>query len=164
MNVFNRSQPTLNFFIRDTEGQSAVRNINDDLVPLFHSGDGAACGGFGGDVADAGSACGAGEAPIGNQGAVLIHSPSHDEGAGHVHLPHPRSTLWPLIADDQHISLLDLVVGNRVAGVLHGGKHSGPAFEIVHTGLDPRLFDHRPVGSQVAVEDRQSPFWTLGAL
>ena len=76
--MFDRLQPALNFFVRDAEGQGAVGDVNDDLVPLLHGGDGAACGRLGGDMADTGSPGGAGEAPVGNQCAVLIHSASHD--------------------------------------------------------------------------------------
>ena len=57
---------------------------------------------------------------------------------------------------------VDLIIGNSITGILHRGKDSGSSLEIVHAGLDPRLFDHRPVRSQVAVEDRQSAFRPFG--
>lgn len=102
---------------------------------------------------DTGPPGGAGEAPVGDQGTVLVHPTAYNKGACHVHLPHPRTTLGPLVPDDQHVPLLDLVVGHRPAGLLHGGEDPGLPLKVVHAGLDPRLFHHCALGGQIAREE-----------
>ena len=103
-----------------------------------------------------------GEASVGDQGAALIHATAHDQGCGHMHLPHAGTTLGPLVGDHQNVAVFDLVIRNGVAGLLHGVEHPGPALEVVHGRLDAGYLDHGALGGDVAVEDSQAALLPLG--
>ena len=103
----------------DLQLKAAGRDVNENFIAVLHQGDGAASGRLRGDMPDAGAMRGAGEAPVGDQGAVLVHTPAHDEGGGGEHLPHAGPPLGALIPDDQDGALLNGPGSHRRVRIHH---------------------------------------------
>lgn len=105
--------------------------VDGDQVAIDEGGDGATCRRFGRDVADAGAACAAGEAAIGDERDLLTEAHTHDIGGGGQHLLHAGTAAWPLVANDHHIALFDMPVENARARLLLRIVDARPAFSIV---------------------------------
>jgi hypothetical protein len=76
--------------------------------------------GVGQMVADDEAVRAAGEAPVGDQRDVLAETGAHDGAGGGEHLRHAGPPFGTLVADHDHIALLDLAVLERMQHVLLG--------------------------------------------
>ena len=77
-------------------------------IAIADDGQRAALGGFGRDVADGRAPRRARKAPVGQQGDLVIQPHARQQRGGRQHLAHARTALGPLVADDQHVALLEL--------------------------------------------------------
>ena len=79
-----------------------------------------------------------------------------------MHFAHSRAALGALVADDDHVAFLDLIAGNRVAGVLHGMEYPGAPCKLVHGRLYAGFFHHSPVRRQAAIENGDAALLIFG--
>ena len=102
-------------------------------------------------MSDAGSPAGAGEAPIGDQGAAVSQAKAHQSGGGGQHLPHTGTALGALIADDNDVSLLNVPPTDGQDGV-----HL-PIEDSSRAPVDPHFLVHCRA-LQPRADGRQTPF------
>mgnify|MGYP007047224592 CR=1 FL=1 len=134
-------------------------DVDGNDVPLLHQADGAALGGLGADVADGGAAGSAGEAPVGDKGHRLAQTHAADGGGGVEHLPHTGAALGPLIADDYHVSGVDLLGIDVGDGLLLGVVHPGGAWWTIISGATADCFTTQPSGARLPLSTAMPPLW-----
>lgn len=103
-------------------------------------------------MADTGPAGRSRKAAVGDHGDGGVKPHPHQHGCRKGKLPHPGATLGAFVADDENASGLDLSVLKVIAHLLFRIEyHCRPAV-MIHHRLHAALFDHRPVGREVAVQ------------
>ena len=80
-------------------------------------------------MTDAKSGCAAGEASVGDKGALLSKMATLDVGRGIEHLLHSRTSLWTFVSDDHTVATLHLSSEDALAGcflrIEDGLRHHG---------------------------------------
>ena len=143
-------------FVADVEVQFPVGDVEGDEVAILDEGEGAADGGFGGDVEGAGAVGGAGHAAVGE--ADHVAHALEDEFFRDGELApfgHAGSADGAGVAEDE-----DGVRGDVEVHVFDGGFHVGVGVEDeggAGVGAEVRggggVFDDGAVGAEVAAED-----------
>ncbi len=121
-------------------------------------------GGFRADVTDGRAAGCSGEPAVGNQSHVLIQPHARNGRRGVQHLPHSRTALGTLVADDYHIPGFDFPGVNGGNGILFAVEHPGrPAVDhhfLCHRGP----LHHTALRRQIALQHRDAAVLTVRVL
>ena len=111
---------------------------------------------------DAGRA--AGEAAVGDEGALLAQAQALEVGGRVEHFLHAGAALGALVLDDDDVAFLDLLAEDGLDGFLLGFDDEGLADEVEEGLVDAGGLDDRAVGGDVAVEDGQAAVLRVGVL
>ncbi len=150
------------FFVGDVEVEFAGGDVDFDEVAFVDEGDGAAGGGFGGDVADAAAFGGAGEAAVGDEGDGFAEAAAGDGAGGGEHFLHAGTAARAFVADDDDITGFDFTIHDAIEGGFLRFEYDGGAFELHHVGGDAGGFDDGAVGGEVAEEDGEATLLGVG--
>ena len=120
--------------VGELDVDAAAGDVDDDDVAVHDLTDIAAAGCLGRDMADAEAAGAAGEAAVGDEGALLTHVHTLDIGGGIEHLLHTGAALGAFVGDDDAVALLDLAAKDALAGVLLAVEDDGRTFEVPQLG------------------------------
>ncbi|WP_166654839.1 hypothetical protein [Mycobacterium sp. BK086] len=94
------------------------------------------------------------EPAVGHQQHVLAEARTLDGAGDREHLAHARAALGALVADDDHVAVSDGAVLESVECCPLTLENPCGAFE--HIGVEAGRLDHRALGSQRAVQDRDA--------
>src|SRR5215469_14813810 len=98
--------------------ERALLGVEADDVAVLQQADRAAHRRLRPDMADAEAAGGTGEAAVGDERHLVAQALAVDRRRGRQHLAHAGAAARPLVADDDDIALLVLVIAHRLEGVL----------------------------------------------
>src|SRR5690606_15486111 len=104
----------LQFLVVEVHVDRAVHGVDGDYVAVLQERDRTANGRFRSHMADAETARRAREAPVGDERKFVAHALAVKRRRRREHLAHARSALWALVADDQHLAFLVLLVSHRL--------------------------------------------------
>ena len=127
--------------------------IDPDPIAVRDEGDRPAAGRFRGDVADGGPVGGAGEAPVGDEGAGRAEAGPHQRGGGAQHLAHSGTSPGSLVADDDAGAGLDPVAAQRVDRALLVLEDARGEDDVPHLPRYAGCLHDGPPGREVAAED-----------
>src|SRR4051794_26318000 len=146
-------QAGFDLVVGDVEVDAARVDVDRDRVALAHGGDRAAVDGLGGDVAGHEPARSAGEAAVGEQRDAVAEPLPHDRRGHREHLAHAGAAGRALVADHDHIALVDLAGGDRLHGRLLAVEDARGA--LVEAALVSGELDDAALGREVAAQDRE---------
>src|SRR2546430_3002535 len=101
-----RLAPRLELSLAEPDLERALHCIDCDDIAVAEKRDRAADGGLGAHMADAETASGSGEAPVGDQRNLPAHALSIEGGGGCQHFSHPRPAFGAFVADYEHVAFL----------------------------------------------------------
>ena len=119
-------------------------------------GDGATLSGFGRNMAHKAAIVGAGEPAVGDQGGGLGQAAAVEVLHGLVHLAHTGAALGALVADDHHMTVMDLTGQNGLLGGLLRVEADGLALEMMQALVERAGLGDAGVGSQIAPQHRHA--------
>jgi hypothetical protein len=128
-------------------------DIDSDQVSILHQSDGAALSRLRGDVPDAGSPGGAGKPSIRHDRRAMQIGVGHQGLGGGQDLGHPASP-GAFVADDHHGTGLDFSPDDGLVGGLLPVEDPRRPFMGAHFRGHRGVFDHRPFGGDVSLQDR----------
>ena len=102
------------------------------------------------DMADAGSAGGAGKTAVRHHRHRRVQSHPHEHRRRDGKLPHARAALRSFIADHQHRPGFDGTMEEKLTDILLAVEHDRLAAMTEHPRLDAGLFHHGAVGGEIA--------------
>src|SRR5690606_15769123 len=121
---------------------AAGRDVDVDDVAILHQTDSAAGGSLRRDVTDGETRGTAGEAAIGDQGALFAQPHGLEIGGGIEHLLHAGAALGPFVADHYHFTGLDCAIQNagnrRVLALEYPCRATEAEVLVIHAG---RFYD-----------------------
>ena len=141
------------FFVADVKGEGAIGDIEFDEIAILHEGEGAADGGFGRNVEDAGSVGSAGHAGIGD--AEDVADSFFEEvfwNGKHAGFGDAGGANWAGILHDENVFRSD-TEGGIVDAFLDVGvvfEDDGGSFVLQEFGSGRRGFDDGTVGGEVS--------------
>ena len=127
--------------------------INGDEVPLLDEGERSTQKSLGSDVPNHKAVRSTGEAAVRDEGDILAQAKTHDGTGGGEHLAHTRTSLGPLVTDDDDVTLLDLSSKDALESLLLGFKDPGLPLEL-EAFFSGNLGDRSPWG-KIALEDNK---------
>ena len=99
---------------------------------------------------------GAGEPAVGDQSGGLGQAAAIEVLHSLVHLAHTGAALGSLIADDHHMTVMDLTGQNGLLGGLLGVETDGLALEMMQALVERAGLGDASVGSQIAPQHRHA--------
>src|SRR5262249_38045566 len=146
-------QSGLDLFLGKLDVEPSFFDVDNDDVPFAQRGDGAARGGFGGDVADHQPARGAAESPVGHQRHAIAQAFA-DDGRRHAqHLAHSGAAFRAFVAYHHDVTVFDLFARYGFHRVLFAFEDSHRASVV--RALVPRDLDDRAFGREVPFQDHK---------
>src|SRR5882762_4803578 len=145
------SETFLNLCGTNIQGQLALGNIEDDGVTFRDSRDGAAIGGFGGDVPGHETVRGTGKSSVRKQRDGIAQAGTNQRGSNRQHFPHSWTTFRALIANDDYIPGFDDALLDGGKGRFFVVEYSRGAPEILQ--IMARDFGHATLRSQIPFQD-----------
>ena len=106
-------------------------------------------------MTDRGTARGAGETAVRDQGYAVVQAHAGQCTGGCEHFAHARATLGSFETDDDDIAGMDLTAKNRFGHFFFTVKDAGRALVLHHLRQDGAFFDDTTVLSQIAFQNGQ---------
>ena len=144
--------------------QLLVGNVDGDLVAFFDKSNGSADCCLRRYVTDSSAVRAATEATVGDECRILAQSHTDESGGGGEHLLHTRSAFGAFVANDDHVTRMNLPIENRHRRLGFALEYACPPCPLEHLGGHRRLFDHGAFRSQIAVKNRDSPLAVVGLI
>ena len=144
-----------NSLLRQVDVERALLAVELDDVAVAQQRDRAADCGFRADMADAEAARAAGEAAVGDQRDLAAHALAVERRGGREHLAHAGTAVRALVADDQHVAFLVLLVLHRLeAGffAIEAARRTGECKRSI-----PATFTMAPSGARLPLRPTTPP-------